>query len=73
MLDQTIQLSLEIRDRLSESAPDLDRAAYNLAIHWYTEKGKAHIAFSAVKMHTAKTLSVVGCNSSVTFYYSYLG
>lgn len=61
MLYQTNQdLPLEIRDRLPESAQDLYRAAYNSAINLYGEAGKAHkVASSAVKMYSARTLSVL--------------
>lgn len=61
MLYQTNQdLPLEIRDRLSESAQDFYRAAYNSAIHWYGEAGKAHkVASSAVKMQAARDLSIL--------------
>jgi cation transport regulator len=61
LLYQTNQdLPLEIRDRLSESGQDLYRAAYNSAIHWYGEAGKAHkVASSAVKMQSARAMSVL--------------
>lgn len=53
-------LPLEIRANLSEAAQDLYRAAYNSAIHWYGEATKAHkVASSAVKMHSARELSVL--------------
>lgn len=61
MLDITNQhLPREICNHLPESAQDLYRAAYNSAIHWYGEAGKAHkVASSAVKMYSARTLSVL--------------
>lgn len=61
MLYQTNQdLPLEIRDRLSDTAQDLYRAAYNSAIHWYGEAAKAHkVASSAVKIQAARSLSVL--------------
>lgn len=61
MLYQTNQdLPIEIRDRYSEVAQDLYRAAYNSAIHWYGETAKAHqVASSAVKMQTARNLSAL--------------
>ena len=61
MLYQTNQdLPLEIRDRLSETAQDLYRAAYNSAIHWYGETAKAHkVALSAVKIQSARNLSLL--------------
>jgi cation transport regulator len=61
MLYQTNQdLPLEIRDRLSEAAQDLYRAAYNSAIQWYGEAAKAHrVALSAVKIYSARTLAVL--------------
>jgi cation transport regulator len=61
MLYQTNQdLPLELRARLSEAAQDLYRAAYNSAIHWYGETAKAHqVALSAVKMQTARNLSIL--------------
>jgi cation transport regulator len=53
-------LPLEIRDRLSDAAQDLYRAAYNSTIQWYGEAAKAHkVAASAVKMHRARALSVL--------------
>lgn len=53
-------LPLEIRANLSEAAQDLYRAAYNSAIHWYGEATKAHkVASSAVKMHSARQVSVL--------------
>ena len=60
MLYQTNQnLPLEIRNRLSEAAQDLYRAAYNSAIQWYGETAKAHKeAASAVKMYAAKNANV---------------
>jgi cation transport regulator len=43
MLYKTNQdLPKEIRDRLSETAQDLYRAAYNSTIQWYGEAAKAH-------------------------------
>lgn len=61
MLYKTNQdLPLEIRDRLSDAAQDLYRAAYNSALHWYGETAKAHqVASSAVKMQSARNLSVL--------------
>ncbi len=61
MLYKTNQdLPLEIRDRLSESAQELYRAAYNSAIHWYGETAKAHkVAASAVRMESARHLSAL--------------
>ncbi|MBA3921673.1 MAG: ChaB family protein [Nostocaceae cyanobacterium] len=61
MLYKTNQdLPLEIRNRLSEGSQDLYRAAYNSAIHWYGEAAKAHhVAASAVRMQSARHLSVL--------------
>ena len=61
MLYKTNQdLPLEIRDRLSDAAQELYRAAYNSAIHWYGETEKAHqVASSAVKIQSARNLSVL--------------
>lgn len=61
MLYKTNQdLPLEIRDRLSDAAQDLYRAAYNSALQWYGEAGKAHkVAASAVKIQSARALSVL--------------
>jgi cation transport regulator len=51
-------LPLEIRARLSESAQDLYRAAYNSAIQSYGEVTKAHrVATSAVRMQLARYLT----------------
>jgi cation transport regulator len=53
-------LPKEIRDRLSETAQDLYRAAYNSTIQWYGETTKAHqVAASAVKMQSARDLAVL--------------
>jgi cation transport regulator len=53
-------LPLEIRDRLSEAAQDLYRAAYNSTIQWYGEAAKAHkVAISAVRMKSARDLSLL--------------
>lgn len=61
MLYKTNQdLPREIRDRLSEAAQDLYRAAYNSALQWYGEAGKAHkVATSAVKIQSAREQSVL--------------
>jgi cation transport regulator len=61
MLYQTNQdLPLEIRTGFSETTQDLYRAAYNCAIHWYGDTAKAHkVALSAVRMHSARTMSVL--------------
>ena len=61
MLYKTNQdLPREIRDRLSDAAQDLDRAAYNSALQWYGEAGKAHkVAASAVKIQSAREQSVL--------------
>lgn len=61
MLYKTNQdLPLEIRDRLSDAAQDLYRAAYNSALHCYGETAKAHqVASSAVKIQSARNLSVL--------------
>jgi cation transport regulator len=43
-------LPLNIRDRLSEAAQNLYRAAFNSAIQWYGEETAAHrTALSAVR------------------------
>lgn len=61
MLYQTNQdLPVEIRTGFSEAAQDLYRAAYNSAIHWYGDTAKAHkVAASALKMHSARNISVL--------------
>lgn len=61
MLYKTNQdLPREIRDRLSDAAQDLDRAADNSALQWYGEGGKAHkVAASAVKIQSAREQSVL--------------
>jgi len=61
MLYKTNQdLPLEIRDRLSDAAQDLDRAADNSALQWYGDAEKAHkVAASAVKIQSARDLSVL--------------
>jgi cation transport regulator len=61
MLYKTNQdLPKEVRDRLSETAQDLYRAAYNSTIQWYGEAAKAHkVAASAVKMQSARDLAVL--------------
>jgi cation transport regulator len=60
MLYKTNQdLPKEVRDRLSETAQDLYRAAYNSTIQWYGEAAKAHkVAASAVKMQSARDLAL---------------
>ncbi|HEY9637540.1 MAG TPA: ChaB family protein [Coleofasciculaceae cyanobacterium] len=48
-------LPLEIRDRLSEAAQELYRAAFNSTIQWYGEAAKAHqVAIKAVRMQSAR-------------------
>ena len=61
MLYKTNQdLPLEVRSRLSETAQELYRAAYNSAIQWYGEASKAHhVAASAVRMESARHLSAL--------------
>jgi cation transport regulator len=61
MLYKTNQdLPKEIRDRLSDAAQDLYRAAYNSTIQWYGEAAKAHkVAASAVKMKLARDLAIL--------------
>ena len=60
MLYKTNQdLPVEIQ-RLSATAQDLYRAAYNSAIQWYGESTKAHqVALSAIRMQSARELSVL--------------
>ncbi|WP_201262543.1 ChaB family protein [Gloeocapsopsis dulcis] len=49
-----------MRTVFSESAQDLYHAVYNCAIHWYGDTAKAHkIALSAVRMHSARTMSLL--------------
>jgi cation transport regulator len=49
-----------IRDRLSETAQNLYRVAFNSAIQWYGEESKAHkIAWSAVKNQAARLNSAL--------------
>ncbi len=53
-------LPLEIRTRLSETAQDLYRAAYNSTIQCYGEVAKAHqVATRAVRMQLARDLSIL--------------
>jgi cation transport regulator len=53
-------LPLEIRTRLSETAQDLYRAAYNSTIQCYGEVAKAHqVAARAVRMQLARDLSIL--------------
>ncbi len=61
MLYKTNQdLPFEIRERLSEAAQDLYRAAFNSTIQWYGEAAKAHkVAASAVKMRLARDLAAL--------------
>jgi cation transport regulator len=61
MLYKTNQdLPVEIRERLSEAAQDLYRAAFNSTIQWYGEAAKAHkVAASAVKMRMARDLAAL--------------
>ncbi|UBF23957.1 ChaB family protein [Kovacikia minuta CCNUW1] len=48
-------LPFSIRDRLSETAQNLYRIAFNSAIQWYGEESKAHrIALSAVRNQAAR-------------------
>ncbi|HEY9669020.1 MAG TPA: ChaB family protein [Coleofasciculaceae cyanobacterium] len=56
MLYKTNQdLPIEIRSRLSETAQDWYRAAYNSAIQCYGEAAKAHqVATRAVRMYLAR-------------------
>jgi cation transport regulator len=45
------ELPDSVRDRLSESAQDFYRVAFNSALQWYGEESKAHeIAWSAVRI-----------------------
>jgi cation transport regulator len=53
-------LPTNIRDRLSETAQNLYRVAFNSAIQWYGEESKAHkIAWSAVKNQAARLNSAL--------------
>jgi cation transport regulator len=53
-------LPINIRDRLSETAQNLYRVAFNSAIQWYGEESKAHkIAWSAVKNQAARLNSAL--------------
>ncbi len=53
-------LPTSIRDRLSETAQNLYRVAFNSAIQWYGEESKAHkIAWSAVKNQAARLNSAL--------------
>lgn len=58
---KTIQdLPADVRDRLSEAAQELYRAAFNCAIHWYGEESKAHqVAWSAVRNQTVSLNSTL--------------
>ena len=48
-------LPATIRDRLSETAQNLYRVAFNSAIQWYGEEAQAHkIALSAVRNQAAR-------------------
>jgi len=47
-------LPVEVRDRLSETAQNLYRAAFNSALHWYGEESKAHeVAQCAIQSQAA--------------------
>jgi cation transport regulator len=49
-----------VRDRLSDSAQDLYRAAFNSAIQWYGEESKAHkVAWCAVRIQLVSLNSVI--------------
>jgi cation transport regulator len=54
------ELPNDIRDRLSESAQNFYRAAFNSAVQWYGEEAKAHqIAWSAVRNQIASLNSAI--------------
>jgi cation transport regulator len=54
------ELPNDIRDRLSESAQNFYRAAFNSALQWYGEEAKAHqIAWSAVRNQIASLNSAI--------------
>lgn len=53
-------LPADVRDRLSEAAQELYRAAFNCAIHWYGEESKAHqVAWCAVRTQAANSYSTL--------------
>lgn len=53
-------LPIEVRDRLSESAQELYRAAFNCAIDWYGDEAKAHqVAWCAVRTQSASLNSTI--------------
>lgn len=54
-------LPLNVRDRLSEEAQNLYRAAFNSAIDWYGDESKAHkVAWCAVRSQAASPNSTIG-------------
>ncbi|NJP09800.1 MAG: cation transport regulator ChaB [Leptolyngbyaceae cyanobacterium RU_5_1] len=53
-------LPASVRDRLSDAAQSLYRAAFNSAVQWYGEEEKAHqTALSAVKSQAASLNSAI--------------
>ena len=61
MLYKTNQdLPADVRERLSDSAQELYRAAFNCAIHWYGEESKAHqVAWCAVRTQAVSLNSTI--------------
>lgn len=58
-------LPADVRDRLSEAAQELYRAAFNCAIHWYGEESKAHqVAWCAVRTQAANIYNTLDQGSS---------
>ncbi|MEW5856894.1 MAG: ChaB family protein [Cyanobacteriota bacterium] len=54
-------LPVSVRDRLSEAAQELYRAAFNSAVQWYGEESKAHeVALRAVRSQSASLNSIFG-------------
>lgn len=53
-------LPRDIQTRLSETAQEFYRIAYNSALQWYGEEDKAHrIAWSAVRSQSVSLNSVI--------------
>lgn len=58
------ELPAAIRDRLSETAQNLYRVAFNSALQWYGEEEKAHhSAWSAVRSQAASLTGKIQLNT----------
>ncbi len=54
------ELPRDIQTRLSQTAQEFYRIAFNSALQWYGEEGKAHqIAWSAVRSQSASMNSTI--------------